>query len=414
LNFELYIAKRIFFRKEKNKKATLSIINIAIGGIAIGLVVMILAVSILSGFKKEIRKKVAGFGSHIQIINHDSNLSQESDPITKNQPFYLYIDTIPGIQHIQVFANKFGIIKTETDFMGVFLKGIGTDFDWSFFNNYIIEGENFRVNDSLRTNKIIISKYISSQLKIKTGDKIIIHFPQDPPRKRRLEVTGIYDTGLIEFDKIYILCDISHIQRLNNWSSDMIGGFEIFIDDFDRLEYMKNVIHQIAGTTFFEDGSKLKVVDLKDNNPEVFDLLSLYDTNVWVILTLMLIVAGFNMVSGLLILILERTNMIGILKALGAENLSIRKLFLYLSGFLISKGLFWGNIIGLVICLLQSQFKIIKLDPANYDISYVPINLNITHIILLNLGTFVITLFMLVFPSVIISRISPDKTLKFN
>lgn len=375
---------------------------------------MILAVSILSGFKKEIRKKVAGFGSHIQIINHDSNLSLETDPVSKNQAFYQYIDTIPGIQHIQVFANKFGIIKTDTDFLGIFLKGIGSDFDWSFFNNYIIDGEKFDVNDSLRTNKIIISKYISSQLKIKTGDKIIVHFPQDPPRTRRLEVNGIYDTGFIEFDKVYILCDISHIQRLNNWSSDMIGGFEIFIDDFGNLDFMKNIVYQIAGTSFLEDGSKLKVVDLKDNNPEVFDLLSLYDTNVWVILTLMLIVAGFNMVSGLLILILERTNMIGILKALGAEDLSIRKVFLFLCGFLISKGLFWGNIIALFICFIQSQFKIIKLDPANYDISYVPINLNISHIVLLNLGTFIITLFMLIFPSLIISRISPDKTIKFN
>lgn len=413
MNLELLIARKILFDKKKNK-TTFSIINIAVGGIAIGLIVMILAISILAGFKTGIRKKVAGFGSHIQILNHDSNLSLETVPINKNQFFYKYIDSLPGVKHIQVFGQKAGIIKTADDFMGVLLKGIDQDFDWSFFSDNIIEGTNFTVIDGERTNDIIISKYIALRLKLKTNDKITVIFPQEPPRTRRFVIKGIYDTGLTEFDKVFLLCDIGHIQRLNDWSSDMVSGFEIIIDEFDRLTEMKETIYQIAGSTFLDDGTKLKVVDLKDKNPEIFDLLKLYDTNVWVILTLMLIVAGFNMVSGLLIIILERTNMIGILKALGTENFTIRKIFLWISAYLISKGLLWGNIIGLGICFIQNKFRFIKLDPANYDLSYVPVNLNISHIFLLNAGTMIITLFMLIFPSFIISRISPDKTLKFK
>ena len=413
MNLELLIARKILFDKKKNK-TTFSIINIAVGGIAIGLIVMILAISILAGFKTEIRKKVAGFGSHIQILNHDSNLSLETVPINKNQFFYKYIDSLPGVKHIQVFGQKAGIIKTADDFMGVLLKGIDQDFDWSFFSDNIIEGTNFTVIDGERTNDIIISKYIALRLKLKTNEKITVIFPQEPPRTRRFVIKGIYDTGLTEFDKVFLLCDIGHIQRLNDWSSDMVSGFEIIIDEFDHLTEMKETIYQIAGSTFLDDGTKLKVVDLKDKNPEIFDLLKLYDTNVWVILTLMLIVAGFNMVSGLLIIILERTNMIGILKALGTENFTIRKIFLWISAYLISKGLLWGNIIGLGICFIQNKFRFIKLDPANYDLSYVPVNLNISHIFLLNAGTMIITLFMLIFPSFIISRISPDKTLKFK
>ncbi|MFC2117632.1 ABC transporter permease [Bacteroidota bacterium] len=414
MNLELFIAKKVFFIKEEKKKAALSIINIAIGGISIGLIVMILAISILSGFKKEIRKKISGFGSHIQILNHDSNFSLETKAIDKNQSFYPAIDTVKGIKHIQIFAIKPGIIKTDDDFLGIMLKGIGSDFDWTFFNNYIIEGSNFIVEDANRTNKVVISKYISNLLLLKPGDKFIMQFPQDPPRIRRFEISGIYDTGLSEFDKVFALCDISHIQRLNNWSENQVGGFEVFIDDFDNLDEMKDITFQIAGSKFFDDGTKLKVIDLKEKNPEIFDLLKLYDTNVWVILTLMLIVAAFNMVSGLLIIILERTNMIGMLKALGAKNYSIRKIFLILSGFLISKGLLWGNIIGLALCFIQNKFQLFKLDPAHYDLSYIPIDLNIINILLLNMGTLLITLFMLILPSYIISGISPDKTIKFN
>jgi len=413
LNLELFIAKKILFDNKKNK-TIFSIINIAIGGIAIGMIVMILAITILAGFKTEIRKKVSGFGSHLQILNHDSNLSLETIPINKNQFFYPYLDSLDGIKHIQVFSQKAGIIKTDDDFMGVLLKGVDKDFDWSFFSDNIIEGSYFIVDEELRTNDIILSKLICKRLKLNINDKITIVFPQDPPRTRRFTIKGIYDTGLSEFDQVFLLCDISHIQRLNDWESDMVSGFEIIIEDFDRLAEMKEKVYQIAGSSFLDDGTKLKVSDLKDKNPEIFDLLKLYDTNVWVILTLMLIVAGFNMVSGLLILILERTNMIGILKALGAEDFSIRKIFLWVSAFLISKGLLWGNIIGLGICFVQYKFKLIKLDPANYDLSFVPIDLNISHIIYLNIGTMIITLFMLVFPSFIISRISPDKTLKFK
>jgi lipoprotein-releasing system permease protein len=414
LNTELFIAKRIFSDKSVKKGISQPIVTIAVIGIALGLAVMILSVAIVTGFKSEISNKIIGFGSHIQIVNYDSNISFETSPINKQQSFYADINELKGVNKLQEFAIKAGIIKTKTDIQGIVLKGVGNDFDWSFFDKNMVNGKSFSVNDSSKTNEIIISNYIAKLLNLNVGDKIIAYFIQQPARMRSFNISGIYETSLSEFDEKFALVDIRHIQKLNNWTDDEISGFEVIIEDFSQLDKMTQDVRDIVGFHFNPDGTKLRVLSIKEKYPQMFDWLSLIDMNVWVILILLIAVAGFNMVSGLLILILERTNMIGILKAVGTKNWSIRKIFLYQSGLLISKGLFWGNTIGITICILQSKFQIFKLDPETYYIDAVPINLKVWHILALNSGTLIITVLMLIIPSYIISRLSPEKTLRFN
>jgi len=414
LNTELFIARRIFSDKSAKKGISNSIVTIAVIGIALGLAVMILSVAIVTGFKSEISNKVIGFGSHIQILNYDTNVSFETEPINKQQAFYSDIDNLTGIKKIQEFGIKAGIIKTDTDIQAIVLKGIGSDFDWSFFNQNMVEGETFVVNDSVKTNNIIISKHIATLLKLNVGDKIIAYFIQEPARMRSFTITGIYQTSLKEFDEKFALIDIKHIQKLNSWSSDQISGFEVLIDNFSQIDKMTEDVRDIVGFHFNPDGTKLKVLSIKQKYPQMFDWLNLTDMNVWIILILMTLVSGFNMVSGLLILILERTNMIGILKAVGTKNWSIRKIFLYQSGLLISKGLLCGNIIGLLICGIQAKFQVFRLDASSYYLDAVPINLKLWHILALNSGTLAITIIMLVVPSYIISRLSPEKTIRFN
>ncbi len=414
MNTELFIAKRIFSDKTVKKGISQPIVSIAVFGIALGLAVMILSVAIVTGFKSEISNKVIGFGSHIQIVNYDTNISFETAPIGKNQSFYTDIENLKGIKSLQEFAIKAGIIKTKTDIQGIVLKGVDESFDWTFFDENMIEGNSFRVTDTSKTNDIIVSKYLANLLNLHVGDRIAAYFIQDPPRMRPFKISGIYETSLAEFDEKFALVDIQHIQKLNNWAEDQITGFEVLIDDYSEMDKMTKDVRDIVGFHFNPDGTKLRVMSIKEKYPQIFDWLNLTDMNVYIILALMIAVAGFNMVSGLLILILERTNMIGILKAVGTRNWSIRKIFLYQSGFLISKGLFWGNVIGIAICILQSQFQIFKLDPASYYLEAVPINLKVWHILALNSGTLLITVFMLVIPSYIISRLSPEKTIRFN
>lgn len=414
MNTELFIAKRLFSDKKAKSGFSRPIISIAVIGIALGLAVMIISVAVITGFKKEIRNKVTGFSSHIQITNYDNNSSYETHPIKKTQTFYPELANYTGIQHIQSFAIKAGIIKTRENFQGAVMKGVGNDFDWSFFKNSLVEGNIFKVNDSTKTNKAIISKVIASQLNLSIGDDFRMYFAQNPPRVRKFIVHGIYETSLVEFDKTYILVDIGHIQKLNDWSKDEISGFEITIENFDDLEIYTEVIADLVGYNYEENGDFLMVSNIKEKHIQIFDWLNLQDLNVWIILILMLLVAGINMISGLLILILERTNMIGILKAMGTENFSIRLIFLYVSGLLISKGLLIGNIIGLGICAIQHFFKIFKLDQSSYFLDTVPINFNMTHILSLNIGTLLLTIVMLLLPSYIIARISPDKSIKFE
>jgi lipoprotein-releasing system permease protein len=414
MNLPYFIAQRLIKGRREGTSFSRPINVIAIIGIAMGLAVMILAVAILTGFKQQIREKIVGFGSNIQIVNFDSNISFETAPIRQGQEFIEKIRKIPGISHIQVFATKAGIIKTDEDFQGVVLKGIGSDFDWTYFSSNMVDGSVFTVTDTARTDKVIISKKISDMLRLKTGDSFAMHFVQDPPRMRKFTVSGIYETSLEEFDKIYVFCDIGHIKRLNGWDDDQISGFEIFIKDFDKLDEMTAAVRDAIGYRFMEDDEQFKVTNIRTKYPQIFDWLNFQDVNVIIIILLMLIVAGFNMISGLLILILEKTNMIGVLKALGSDDVTIRRVFLYQAAYLISKGLLWGNIIGIGLAFLQLKTGLITLDPSSYYIKTVPVNLELVHILLLNAGTMAAILFMLLVPSNLISRITPVKAIRYD
>lgn len=414
MNLPYFIAQRLIKGRREETSFSRPINVIAIIGIAMGLAVMILAVAILTGFKQQIREKVVGFGSNIQVMNFDSNISFETTPISDTQKFVPKLKKIPGIQHVQVFATKAGIIKTDEDIQGVILKGIGSDFDWSYFSSNMVDGKVFTVTDTGRTDKVIISKKISDMLRLRSGDSFIMHFIQDPPRYRKFTISGIYETSLEEFDKIYVFCDIGHIKKLNGWSDDQVSGFEIFINDFDKLDEMTMAVRDTIGYKITEKEAKFKVTNIRTKYPQIFDWLNFQDVNVIIIIFLMLIVAGFNMVSGLLILILEKTNMIGVLKALGSEDSTIRRIFLYQAAYLIGKGLLWGNLIGIGLAYIQLKTGILTLDASSYYIKTVPVNLQLSHILLLNAGTMAAIIIMLLVPSNLISRITPVKAIKYD
>lgn len=417
MNIDFYIARRIFSAKENRNNLSHRIVNIALFGIVLGLVVLILSVAIVTGYKSEVGRKVIGFGSHLQIVNLDSNQSFETTPISENQPFVEELKNIDGINHVQVFATMPGVIRTDDEIQGVVLKGIGPDFDWSFFQENKVSGEPFHVQDTLRSNKVWVSKQMADLLKLNLGDDLYMFFiPQSEaiPRQRKFELAGIYKTSLEEFDRMFVLVDINHIRRLNNWKNDEISGFEILVDDFKKLSDQEKAVHSLLLRNMSEDTPVLQVESIKEKYRHIFDWLGLLDMNVWVILVLMVLVAGFNMVSSLLVIILERTQMIGILKAMGARNWSIRKVFLYFSVLLILKALVVGNVLGVGICLVQQYTHVFKLDPTSYYLEYVPINLKVWHLVLLNLGTVAVTILMLLLPSYFITKISPEKTIRFE
>jgi lipoprotein-releasing system permease protein len=414
MNLPYFIAQRLIKGRRQETSFSRPINVIAIVGISTGLAVMILAVAILTGFKQQIRDKIVGFGSHIQVLNFDSNLSFETVPVSIKQEFIPKIKGLQGVKHLQVFATKAGIIKTNDAIQGVVLKGIGSDFDWSYFKSNMVEGNVFTVNDSIRTNQVIISRKIADMLKLKTNDSISMHFIQDPPRMRRFTISGIYETSLEEFDKIFVFCDIGHIKRLNGWEDDQVSGFEVFIKDFDHLDEMTREVRDAIGYKIDESDIKVKVTNIRIKYPQIFDWLNFQDLNVIIIIILMLVVAGFNMISGLLILILEKTNMIGVLKALGSEDKMIRRIFLYQAAYLIVKGLLWGNLIGIGIAFLQLKTGLLTLDPSSYYIKTVPVNLDMIHVLLLNAGTMAAIIIMLLIPSQLVSRITPVKAIRYD
>ncbi len=417
MNFNLYIARRIFSAKENRNNLSHRIVNIALFGIVLGLVVLILSVAIVTGYKSEVGRKVIGFGSHLQIINLDSNQSFETSPINQDQPFLTDLKNIEGIRHVQVFATKPGIIRTDDEIQGVVLKGVGSDFDWSFFQENKVVGEPFQIQDTVQSNKVWISQQMASLLELTIGDNLSMFFidPSEAiPRQRKFELAGIYKTSLEEFDRMFVLVDIKHIRRLNNWKNDEVSGFEILVNDFSQLSKQEKSVRDLLLRNTSPESPVLQVISIKDKYRHIFDWLSLLDMNVWVILALMVLVAGFNMVSSLLVIILERTQMIGILKAMGARNWSIRKVFLYFSVMLILKALVLGNILGIGICLIQQYTHVFKLDPSSYYLEYVPVNLTILPLLLLNVGTVLITTLMLLLPSYFITKVSPEKTIRFE
>ncbi len=400
--------------RREGRSFSRSIVGIAIFGIALSLAVMIVAVSIITGFKKEISAKVTGFSAHIQIQNMDSNISFETAPVPGELECMDQIRGIKGIKNVQAFAIKAGIIKTGEEIHGAVLKGIDGSYDWSFIEKHLTEGELFTVNDTVRTNNVVLSGSTASLLKLGVGDRFTMYFIQDPPRARTFTISGIFNTSLDQFDQLFIFADIKQVQRLNNWRNGEVSGYEVLIDEMDDLPKLAGAVREQVGFEFLDDGSRLRVETIREKNAQIFDWLNLQDMNVIVLIILMLVVAGFNMISGLLILILERTNMIGILKALGTSNISVRKIFMYQSAYLTLVGLLWGNLFGILICLAQKYLGLVSLDPSSYYLDTVPINLNLSHLLLLNAGTMLITFLFLLIPSGIIARISPEKSIRFN
>ncbi len=414
VNNELFIARRIISGNKNRKHFSSTITGIVIFGISLSIAVIVASLAIVTGFKKEIRNKVIGFGSDIQVINYDSNLSYQTRPIPLNDTITGMFRDLRGVMHVQPFAIKAGIVKTATDIQGLVLKGINKDFDWSFFQKSLVDGNSFKVNDSTLSNNIVISSWVARKLKMKTGDSFQMWFVDERPRFRKFTISGIYETSLAEFDQTFAIVDMKHIQSLNNWEEDQVSGLELEINRFSDLSDLTWDARSIAASFFFDDGSRLKVQSIVERYPQIFDWLKLQDLNVIIIIALMLIVAGFNMVSGLLILILDRTYMIGVLKALGSPNLSIRRIFMYQSSYLIFKGLLWGNAIGVGLCLLQKKYSIISLNPENYYLTTVPINLSFMYLFLINASAMLVIMLFLIVPSMLVSRISPAKTIQFN
>jgi len=414
LNTELFIVRRMIGSRKEGRSFSRSIVGIAMFGIALSLAVMIVAVAIITGFKKEISNKVTGFSAHIQILNMDSNLSYETSPVPAELESVAKVREMEGIKNVQPFAIKAGIIKTGEEIHGAVLKGIDKSYDWTFIEEHLSEGELFHVNDTVRTNNVVLSGTTAGLLNLGLGNRFTMYFIQDPPRARTFTISGIYNTSMEQFDKLYIFADIKQVQRLNNWDKGEVSGYEVMLDKMEDLPELKRKVREAVGIDFLEDGSRLRVETIQDKNSQIFDWLKLQDMNVVVLVILMVVVAGFNMISGLLILILERTNMIGILKALGTTNVSVRKIFMYQSAYLTLVGMLWGNLFGVGICLAQKYLNLMPLDPGSYYLDTVPINLNILHLLLLNLGTMAITYLFLLIPSMIIARISPDKSIRFN
>ncbi len=414
MNLELFIARKIHFSKQGERQATPPAIRIAMIGIALGLAVMILSVAIVIGFKKEVRNKVIGFGSHIQITNFDNNSSYQTMPIAVSDSFLVALKERPGIRHVETFATKPGILKTETDFQGIVLKGVDRQYDWSFFQKNLKEGEVFQLDSAKRSSDVIISRYLSDLVGLKVGDSFLTYFVEEDVRARKFHITGIYETGFADYDKLFVIADIRQVKRLNGWSDDQVSGVELLVDDYGQVDSLAENLYFELMDKQDREGNTYYVRSIKELNPMIFSWLEVLDINVVVILVLMLAVAGFTMISGLLIIILERTNMIGILKALGENNRSIRKIFLYVSFFLIGKGMLWGNVIGISLCLLQSYTHLIKLDSSIYYLDAVPVDLNVVSLALLNIGTLLVSMLMMLGPSYLITRISPAKSIRFE
>ena len=406
MSFASFISSRISFKS--NRTFSKLIVRIAIIGIMLGLGVMILSVAIIRGFKSEIKQKLRGFAGDILVQKFDNNYSDQNTPFTIDGGLIKKIQASPLFTHIMPIASKPGIIKTRTEIEGVVMKGVNKDYDWTFFKNILVAGKVIDFKDSVEAQKqVMISSYTASRLKLKVGDKFLMYFVQEPLKKRPFYITGIFDVGVADIDKNFVVGDLSLIVKLNNWHADEIGGYELRVSDFNRLD---------EANDFLKDKMplQLKSYTVSDSYPTIFEWLKLLDVNAQVMLILMLIVATINMISALLIIILERTSMIGIFKAMGAGNWTIQKIFLYNATYLIGVGLLLGNVFGLGISYFQYNSHFFKLDEESYYMKFVPIEIHWMDMALLNLGTLVICLLVLIIPSMLVTRISPVKAIRFK
>lgn len=415
MNFPLFIARHINQEDKGKRQVSKPVIRIATAGVAIGLAVMIISVCVVLGFKHTIRDKVVGFGSHIQVADFLTLQTSDQYPIYMGDSMLSVLRKIPEVKHVQRYAYKQGILKTDNDFLGVIFKGMGPEFDTTFIHQNMVAGSIPTFSDESSGNIILVSKTMADQLKLEVGQRLFSYFiDQNGVRTRRFTVTGIYQTNLSQYDKAICLTDLYTVVKLNGWQADQASGAEITIQDPDRMDIVESHFIENINRTTDPYGETYSSLTIRELNPAIFSWLDLLDLNVWIILALMIAVAGVTMVSGLLIIILERTNMIGILKALGARNKTIRHTFLWFSVFIIGKGLLYGNILGLGLLLLQKYTSLVKLDPATYYVSTVPVEINIPLIVLINIATLLICVLVLIVPSFLISHIHPVKAIRYE
>lgn len=410
MDLEFFIAKRLITAKSYKSSISSPIIKIAITAIAIGIVMMIMAVATGVGLQDKIREKVSAFNGHVVISNFDDNQSQvTTEPISIEQNFYPEFKNIEGISHIQAVATKAGIIRTETAFEGIIYKGVGTDYDFTNMREYLVEGKIPNLNSELNT-EVLISEFLAKRLNLKVGDNFLTFFMKEEgkiPNKRNFLITGVFNSGFQEFDATYIIGDIRHVQLINKWKSKEVGAFEVFVEDFSQIKQKGEEVYKEIPPTY-------NSVTIQEKYYSIFEWLKLFDFNIIVILIVMIVVSTINMVVALLVLILERTQMIGILKAMGANNWNIRKIFLYNAFYLIARGLVYGNLIAISLLLIQKNFGVVKLNPENYYVNEAPVSINLFHILVLNGGTIFLCLLVLMIPSYIITRISPVKAIRFD
>lgn len=414
MNWKLFIARRIYKNNDGNKEVSKPAVRIAMAGISIGLAVMIVSVAVVIGFKNQVRDKVVGLASEVIVTSLDDAQLYMTAPVAAGDSLLDAIATKPYVSHVQRYSVKPGMIMTSDNFQGMVLKGVGQEYDLTYISQHVIDGEIPLFTDTAATNKVMLSKSMADKLKLKAGDKIYTYYVDDNVRARRLTVSAIYQTNFSAFDDYFLITDIYTVNRLNKWEPDQVSGVEIDVDDYSRIDEVNDNLRSSLFESSDKYGQSYFSRTIVEANPQIFAWLDLLDLNVWVILILMTGVAGFTMISGLLIIILERTNMIGVLKAMGADNNSIRKIFLSFSVFLIGRGMLWGNIIGLSLCLIQYFFEPVKLDPSVYYVNSVPIELNVFIYILLNVFTLIVSVLMLVGPSYLISRIHPARSIRYE
>ncbi len=410
MNLEYFIAKRLNGATSYKSSASSTIIKIAIVAIALGMVMMLVAISITLGLQREIRQKVSAFSGDMLVSNFDGNDSEETvNPVSIHQDFYPDFSSVPEVTHVQAITTRAGIIRTAETFEGVLVKGLGADYDWSRIENYLVEGRKPNFLGDMTT-ETLVSTYLANRLNFKVGDKAIVYFVNQENgkfRPLRLDIVGLYESAFQEFDKVYIMADRRQLTRMNKWEKDEVGAFEVFIDDFDEIERVNNKVYENTGST-------LRSISVIQKNYNIFEWIKLFDFNMILIIIVMILVAGINMIVALLVLVLERTQMIGILKALGSSDWSIRKVFLYNAMYLIGLGLFWGNFIGLGLLAIQKYFGVITLNPSTYYVKQAPVVIELGYILMLNVGVFVVCLLMLLVPSYIITKISPVKAMRFD
>lgn len=417
MNFPLFIARRIYSDHiGDQQKVSKPAIRIAVAGVAIGLAVMIISVCVVLGFKHTIRDKVVGFGSHIQVANFYTLQSSAIDqPIAMGDSMMNVLKKTEGVKHVQRFAMKQGILKTDNDFLGVMFKGVGPEFDSTFIHKNMVEGSIPHFSDQQSTNRILISKDMANKLRVKAGDRIFAYFIGDGGvRTRRFTISGIYQTNLAQYDKTTCFCDLYTARKLNAWTDDMVTGAELTVNDFKQLSTTANDIISRINRTQDKYGNTFSSKTIRELSPQIFSWLDLLDLNVWIILAIMTAVAVVTMISGLLIIILERTTMIGVLKALGARNSTVKHTFLWFAAFIIGKGLLIGDALALALILLQKSTGFAKLDPQTYYVDVVPVELDWMLIVALNVATMLIALFVLIAPSYLVSHIHPAKSMRYE